>query len=244
MAFDILLLAHNEGQVIHEIAHYLAPHGFQVRPFHSLDEMCVYIGSGGGDAILLSMTHQGRPEDAVRRVRELTGKPVLVIHVPDEQDRALDLLDLGANDFVCRDVTRDNPISLRELRTRLSSVIRLAARRDLDQTKLLTIGEIVIDTADHRVWRGDTALTLTQTEYRLLLQLATNPNDIIPHADLLRDVWSDQQKDKLVYLRTYISRLRKKLEWDHVDREGPQIRAQRGVGYGIMLHAKRTEDDT
>ncbi len=211
--------------------------GYCLKTFVETESLFQHLRGGGSDAILLSMPATDDPHGLVKDVRKLSTEPLVVLNVEGSYDEALDLLDLGASDYVCRDVLDGDSAALRELQTRLGASIRLSGRGDVDSSELITLGDVEIDTRKHIVRRGADAIELTRTEYRLLLELARRAGEVVPHEDLLRLVWSEGQSDRVHYLRIYVSRLRKKLGWDGARPLSPQIRSVRSVGYRLETSA-------
>jgi two-component system KDP operon response regulator KdpE len=232
---DVLLITRAEGPLRLEVDGSLEKEGYAVVCFDEPVSLLAHLRGGAGDAVLIDAAHVEEAARLVSEIAGLTGKPILVIHHPDDSAQALDLILCGAHDFVCRDPQREQPMHPRELRTRLSTAIHFAARRDRPQREWLSLGDLIIDMVDHAVWKGDQLVDLSRTEYQLLLQLVANPQALLTHDDLLRNVWSEDQCGRVHYLRTYVSRLRKKLGWNP-DTATPQIQSVRGEGYRLMLN--------
>lgn len=233
---EIVLLADSAQRVHQEVADYMAAEGFDVRGFHQVEPFAAHLRAGAGDAIVLSLDHVEDAHRLVQDVRGMTSKPIILLQHPGGSQVALDLLELGADDFVCRDVDAEDPIALREFRVRLTTSLRRAALGTRADGDLLTVGDIVADTRRRTVHRGGRPLDLTRIEYLLLIRFMANPEAVLLHDELLRDVWSENQTGERQYLRTYTSRLRRKLGWtDSDERDGPRIVAVPGRGYCLRL---------
>lgn len=144
--------------------------------------------------------------DIIRRVREWTAVPIIVVSVRDREDDKITALDAGADDYLTK------PFSMGELMAR----IRVAIRHQLDtEDSVLTLGgDLEIDRANHSVRRGNIEIHLTPTEFRLLATLAAHPGRVMTHNQLLRAVWGLGYESEMRYLRVYIALLRQKIEDD------------------------------
>jgi two-component system KDP operon response regulator KdpE len=173
----------------------------------------------------------------LRRLREWSGAPVIVLSAHDEEPVKIKALDLGADDYLTK------PFSLNELLAR----VRVALRR-ADETARLrstitgsegqrsmyrTGGEngLVVDFAHRVVRSGGQEVHLTPTEYDLLCELARNAGKVLTHRELLQRVWGPDYSAENTYLRTFIRHLRRKLEPDPAQ---PRfLHNELGVGYYV-----------
>jgi two-component system KDP operon response regulator KdpE len=217
-----------------QVEHGLQAQGYQVRRCLSDADCLAWVRAGGSDAILVAVDENSDARAIVRQVSGLTPKPILVLRAPGNKAEALELMELGAHDFVCGTLQEEPEEALRELSIRLASALRLAHAHRVGEGQIV-LDNITIDPSSHTVWKGDKAVDLTRTEYQLLVALAAEPGQLVSYRALLQSVWSDQQRDQLHYLRTYMHRLRVKLGWTRAADHGPQIVAVRGEGYRILL---------
>lgn len=158
-------------------------------------------------------------------------QPILILTVErDELDKVLGL-EMGADDYVTK------PYSLRELLSRVRAQLRRAygefSSTDADQ---LYVSDLVIDRGRGQVWRGNQFLSLTPTEFRLLVYLAQHPNQALSRAQIIDAVWGyDADVDSERAVNVHIRRLREKIE---LDPSAPQlILTVPGVGYRLVSHA-------
>lgn len=159
-----------------------------------------------------------------QRIREFSNVPIVILTAKgDEQDRVRGL-DLGADDYLVK------PFSATELLARVRAVLRRAQiPSDGGQARFFTHENLRIDFARAEVWRGEQAISLSATEYRLLLQFAHNQGRILTSEDLLTSVWGPEYKTDKEILWVSIARLRQKLEEDpHTPRH---IVTRSGLGY-------------
>ena len=212
--------------------------GYSVLVHDQVDSVARDIRRGFGDAVLLWMTDPTTAQAVTLEVRGVSACPIVLVDHPENQDRAFDLLALGASDLVCRAVTTANPLSIKELISRLAAQLRRVPFLDRRLSKSAMLADVVVDRDRPQAWRGGHPLALTAKEHKLLLVLFEAPNTLVAPEELLRRVWSADQQANRTYLRTYVSRLRKKLGWTLGRGHGPRLVAVRDVGYGAFTGAE------
>jgi two-component system response regulator MprA len=121
---------------------------------------------------------------------------------------------------------RDRPFSLDELFARVRALLRRSSY-DEPETEL-RVGDLRVDEAARRAWRGDTELELTKTEFELLQLLAHNAGVVLTRTTIYNKIWDYDFGPDSKALAVYISYLRRKLEADGGCR---LIHTVRGVGY-------------
>jgi DNA-binding response OmpR family regulator len=159
-----------------------------------------------------------------QRLREFSNVPIMMLTAKGEEQDRVRGLDLGADDYLVK------PFSATELLARVRAVLRRAqAPSTQTEAPVIVHDELRIDLARAEVWRGDQQISLSATEYRLLLQFAQNPGRILSSEDLLTGVWGPEYKSDKEILWVSIARLRQKLEDDtHKPRH---IVTRPGLGY-------------
>jgi two-component system KDP operon response regulator KdpE len=144
--------------------------------------------------------------EVLTRIREVSEAPVLLLTARDDEMSKIRGLELGADDYLVK------PFGHLELLARIKAVLR---RTDLpaplSAAPAFVSGAVTVSFDRHEVQVAGQLVRLTPTEYRLLYQLVRNAGRVLPFATLLHQVWGDEYCDDLDYLKTYISRLRKKL---------------------------------
>jgi DNA-binding response OmpR family regulator len=159
-----------------------------------------------------------------QRLREFSNVPIVILTARGEEQDRVRGLDLGADDYLVK------PFSATELLARVRAVLRRAQPpAEAGQTRFFTHEELKIDFARAEVWIGETPVSLSATEYRLLLQFAHNIGKILTSEDLLTSVWGVEYKNDKEILWVSIARLRQKLE---EDAHNPHhIVTRSGLGY-------------
>lgn len=162
--------------------------------------------------------------EVVRRLREWSPVPVLVLSARGQESDKVRVLDAGADDYVTK------PFAMGELLARMRAALRRAARpAGGEVTSVVESGGVRIDLADRQVTRDGRNVKLTPREYKLLAELARHPGRVLTHEVLLRAVWGPSYIHQHHYLRVYMAQLRHKLE---DDASRPRVLlTETGVGY-------------
>jgi DNA-binding response OmpR family regulator len=176
------------------------------------------------DVVLLDV---GLPEqsgfEVLESIRLFSDLPVIMLTVRDDELSKVRGLELGADDYVTK------PFGHLELLARVRAVLRRAQSLPLSQEQPFTSGDIQVDFARRSLSVRGQAVRLTGTEYRLLYHLVRNAGQVLTHEALLARVWGREYTDEISYLKSYINRLRNKLERDPHTPE--YILTEYGVGY-------------
>lgn len=159
-----------------------------------------------------------------QRIREFSNVPIIILTAKGEEQDRVKGLDFGADDYLVK------PFSATELLARVRAVLRRAQPpSDGGGARFFTHEKLKIDFARAEVWRSEQPISLSATEYRLLLQFAHNVGKILTSEDLLTSVWGPEYKGDKEILWVSIARLRQKLEEDaHNPRH---IVTRSGLGY-------------
>ena len=176
------------------------------------------------DVVLLDI---GLPEmsgfEVLSAIRLFSDVPVIMLTVRDDELSRVQGLELGADDYVTK------PFSHLELLARVRAVLRRAQALPLAHEQPFVSGNIQVDFARRQVYIEGQPLALTGTEYRLLYHLVRNAGRVMTHEALLARVWGREYTDEISYLKSYINRLRNKLEQEPHHPE--YILTEYGVGY-------------
>jgi two-component system KDP operon response regulator KdpE len=182
--------------------------------------------SGSFDVVLLDI---GLPfVDGWRILGTLEGKrlpSVIVISARGEERDKVRALDMGADDYLAK------PFGADELLARIRAVQRRAQPQS-GPSKVVRAGGVTVDLAGQSVLRDGSEVRLSPTEYGLLSALAQHAGQVMDHRTLLRTVWGPAYGDERNYLRTFIQRLRAKLEMDPGNPEIIVTAGARGYRFG------------
>ncbi len=176
------------------------------------------------DVVLLDL---GLPDmdgiDVLRRLREWSKVPVLILSVRQGVEDKVSALDAGADDYLTK------PFHSAELTARLRAIQRHTAAEMAEP--VFECASLQIDFASRIVKRSGQEIPLTATEYALLRVLAQNAGKVVTHRQLLREVWGPQAEEQAQYLRVYMNHLRKKLG-EQAD-QPRLLRNEPGIGYRL-----------
>lgn len=178
------------------------------------------------DVVILDM---GLPDmdglEVLKRLREWSQVPVLILSVRDQETVKVAALEQGADDYVTK------PFSTSELIARLAAIQRRAA--PAGGSPVVECGPLLMDLAQHHVTLCGREVKLTPTEYAVLKVLAMHPGRIVTHNQLLTAVWGPNSSTQSHSLRVYVNMLRKKLETG-VDADALRIINEPGIGYRLI----------
>jgi len=166
--------------------------------------------------------------DVVRRLREWSSTPIVVLSARGREADKVAALDLGADDYLTK------PFGAEELRARLRVALRWAARTASDAGEpIVQSGDVSIDLAARRVRVAGREVHLTPTEWNVLSTLARHGGKVVTHRQLLRDAWGDDYVDETHYVRLYMAQLRRKIETDPA--RPAHVLTEAGVGYRLVV---------
>jgi len=162
------------------------------------------------DLLVLDLTMPGMDGiEVLRRLREFTWLPVVILSMRDDELDIVRGLEAGADDYVPK------PFQSREFLARIRAVLRRASfAADERHPSVLTNGPLLIDYAQHLVTVNGREIPLTPTEYRLLACLGQNVGRTLTQEDILLRVWGNGYQDEAHLLRVNVARLRGKLGED------------------------------
>ena len=205
------------------------------------------VTAGGGEEAL-RIAEQQRPDIAVldivmpdmsglevmRKLRERTGIPIILLTAKDNDADKVRGLELGADDYLVK------PFNPEELSARVRAVLRRSV--GLSNTEnFVRAGDVEIDLNRRLVKKNGEIVTLTRTEWMLLQHLAANAGKVMLNTELLSKVWGPEYRDDLQYLRVWVSRLRSKLEPDPAN--PVIIKTLQGIGYLLDADPEKPADE-
>jgi two-component system KDP operon response regulator KdpE len=159
--------------------------------------------------------------EVLKRLREWSEAPVLVLSVRDDEAGKVAALDAGAEDYVTK------PFSSPELLARLRAAQRKT--RPEEEVSIFKSGDLIVDLTARVVSRGGHEIKLTATEYALLRLFVRHPGRVLTHRHILREIWGPKSEEHRQYLRVYVTHLRQKIEPDST--KPRLIKTEPGIGY-------------
>lgn len=178
--------------------------------------------AGGFDLMLLDIMLPGiNGLEVLRRIRKTSSLPVIMLTARDAVMDKVTGLDMGADDYITK------PFSIEELLARIRVALRKNAARG-DNSTLLTCGDLSLDSARHRVTRGQTEIELTGREFALLQYFLENKTHVLSREQVLSHVWGYQYMGETNVVDVYVRYLRNKIDDPF---EQKLLHTVRGVGY-------------
>jgi two-component system KDP operon response regulator KdpE len=178
------------------------------------------------DVVLLDL---GLPDsdgvNVLRRLREWSKVPVIVLSVRDDEEGKVAALDAGADDYVTK------PFSSAELLARLRAAQRKT--RPEEEISRFKSGDLIVDLTARVVTRAGQEVKLTATEYALLRLFVRHAGRVLTHRQILREIWGPKSEEHRQYLRVYVTHLRQKIERDPAAPE--LVKTEPGIGYRFEL---------
>ncbi|MHC1762261.1 MAG: response regulator [Negativicutes bacterium] len=220
-----ILVIEDDSQIRKLLRVSLGAHGYDVDEAKSGQDGVNQVASFKPDLIILDL---GLPDidgkEVIRRVREWSQIPIVILSARDQEREKVEALDAGADDYVTK------PFGVSELLARMRVSIRRSAHTEGEP--ILTCGDLVVDIAQRRVSVGQREIKLTPTEYDLLKELIQNAGKVLTHKQLLKSVWGIAFSEDTHYVRVYIGQLRRKIEEDPA--RPRYIISEPGVGYRLL----------
>lgn len=222
-----ILVIEDETPIRHFIQTTLSGAGYRVVDAESGKEGLTQAMAWNPDVVLLDL---GLPDidglEVIRRLREWTSKPIIVLTARSQEHDKVTALDLGADDYLTK------PFGIEELLARMRVALRRTARTEAGEP-LFQIGDLRVDLEKRRVFIAGKEVHLSPTEYKLLGVLVRHAGKVITHRQLLKEVWGPLHAEEAQYLRVYMRQLRGKLE------ENPSrpryLLTEIGVGYRLRV---------
>lgn len=203
----------------------LTAQGYAVFEAATGEEALASVTANRPDVMILDL---GLPDtdgiDIIRRLREWTSLPIIVVSVREQEATKVTALDLGADDYLTK------PFGVNELTARLRVVLRRTTQPG--EEPVFVNGDLCVDLARRQVTVAGTRISLTPTEYDLLKVLVQHAGKVLTHNQLLQQVWGVAAYQEGTHLlRVNISNLRRKIEPDPT--RPRYILTEPGVGYRL-----------
>lgn len=220
-----ILVVDDEPAILRFLRPALEANGYEMETAGTVLDATKRIAAAAPDAVVLDLgLPDGDGKDVIRRVREWSDVPIIVLSARDREIEKIESLDLGADDFV------NKPFGVGELMARIRASLRHRIQSH-NEISRLSAGGIEIDVVKHRVARGTEEIKLTPKEFDLLSFLVRHAGKVVTHRQILTAVWGPAHTEDTQYLRVYIGQLRQKIEKNPDD---PAIvLTEPGIGYRV-----------
>ncbi|MPZ48367.1 MAG: response regulator [Dehalococcoidia bacterium] len=225
MAVEPLILAvDDEAGILRLIKLELSSQGFRVIVANDGEEALRLAEQQRPDIVILDIVMPDMSGlEVMRRLRERTSIPIILLTAKDHDEDKVRGLELGADDYLVK------PFNPEELSARVRAVLRRGFRPSAGGENVVRVNNVEIDLNRRLVKKEGEVVSLTRTEWMLLQHLAANAGKVMLNTELLSKVWGPEYRDDLQYLRVWVSRLRSKLEPDPAN--PAIIKTLQGIGY-------------
>lgn len=221
-----ILIIDDENQIRRLLKVVLEGAGYQVYEADNGQLGLSEVAHRRPDVVILDL---GLPDmegiEVLRRLREWSAIPVLILSVRETPEEKVAALDLGADDYVTK------PFESAELLARLRALQRRSQTGE--ESPAMVIENLSVDLANHQVFVNKKEVKLTPTEFALLRILVKNAGKIVTQKHILREVWGPKSEEQSQYTRVYMTHLRKKLTTAGFPSE--HIRTESGIGYRLIV---------
>ena len=227
MPDPVVVLIEDEPQIRRFLRATLTGQGYRLFEATTGADGLVEVGSRQPDVVIVDL---GLPDidgiDVIRRLREWTAVPIIVLSARGQERDKVTALDVGADDYVSK------PFGADELLARIRVALRHTAGASHEgDDATFQVGALRMDLLRRQVFVGDREVRLTPIEYKLLAALVRHAGKVVTHAQLLRDVWGPTHTDQAHYVRVYLAHLRHKLEAEPA--RPRYLLTEPGVGYRL-----------
>jgi two-component system KDP operon response regulator KdpE len=219
-----ILIIDDDRALTEMLAQKLEPRGFEVLSAErGLDGLKMAYENHPDMVILDVMMPEMDGWETCRRLRELSDVPILMLTGKVSEEDVVRGFQLGADDYVRK------PFNLKELEGRIRAILKRANGIEAENNQVFDDGKIRVDLERQQVFREGKMVHLTSTEFQLLSCLVKRQGTLVPHDEILSEVWGPGYLDATACLSLYIRYLREKLE----DNPGEPryIRTKWGSGY-------------
>jgi two-component system KDP operon response regulator KdpE len=208
-----ILIVDDDNSIRKALHVTLSGMGFTVVDVSRGEEALTLVQLRRFDAVLLDVDIPGMGGlEACRCIRNMTAHlPILMLTAMDSEDDMVLGLDAGADDYITK------PFRLRELTARLRSAVRRRNAPDSNKDGTLRHGKLELDPVRYRVLKAGRPIHLSPKEFEMLQFFMSHPGELITHGKLFRSLWGTERGEEFVYLRIFVSQLRKKIENDPLD---------------------------
>jgi two-component system KDP operon response regulator KdpE len=221
-----VVLIEDEPQIRRFLRVTLTGEGYRLFEATSGATGLIEAGSRQPDVVIVDL---GLPDmdgiEVIRRMRQWTAVPIIVLSARGQERDKVTALDAGADDYVSK------PFGAGELLARIRVALRHGSGASHDGAETpFTVGELHVDLLRRHVAVGGAEVRLTPIEYRLLATLVRHAGMVVTHQQLLREVWGPSH-DQAHYVRVYMAHLRHKLEAEPA--RPRYLLTEPGVGYRL-----------
>lgn len=225
-----VMIVEDEANITRFISTILKANDYCVITAQNGTDACAMASSHLPDVILLDL---GLPDidglKVIKRIREWSNIPIIVVSARDHERDKVASLDLGADDYITK------PFGTAELLARIRTALRhkrVSFDEELKKTKMFTAGDLSIDFDKRFVKVGENEIKLTQIEFKIVELLCKYSGKVLTYDYMLKNIWGPYAADDNKILRVNMANIRRKIEKNPAE---PQyIFTETGVGYRMV----------
>lgn len=201
-----VLFVEDEENIRNFVSALLEANGYYAIQASCLKEAYAMYSSYVPDLVIIDLgLPDGDGKSLLLKIRENDSTPVIILSARSEEGEKVNLLDLGANDYITK------PFGSAELMARVRSALR-STRKTTEMGKRFEIGELSIDYDSRRVFIADKEIKLTQTEYNIFVYLSENMGKVVTYSSIIKAVWREiSDENSIKKLQVNMANIRKKL---------------------------------
>jgi two-component system KDP operon response regulator KdpE len=222
-----ILVVEDEAEIRRVVRLILQAEGYEVFEADGVQRGRIEAGTRRPDLLVIDLgLPDGDGVDLIRELRQWSAAPVIVLSARSGEDDKIAALDAGADDYLAK------PFGAGELLARIRAQLRRHLQHTPAGAALIEFGDVRVDLVRRVVEHGGLPLHLTPIEYKLLTCLATQPDRVLTHQQLLKAVWGPGHAQDTHYVRVHMANLRKKIE---ADPSMPKhLLTEAGIGYRFV----------
>jgi two-component system KDP operon response regulator KdpE len=222
-----ILVVEDESEIRRVVRLILQAEGYEVFEADGVQRGRIEAGTRRPDLLVIDLgLPDGDGVDLIRELRQWSTAPVIVLSARSGEDDKIAALDAGADDYLAK------PFGAGELLARIRAQLRRHLQHTPAGAALIEFGDVRVDLVRRVVEHGGLPLHLTPIEYKLLTCLATQPDRVLTHQQLLKAVWGPGHAQDTHYVRVHMANLRKKIE---ADPSMPKhLLTEAGIGYRFV----------
>lgn len=225
-----ILVIDDEPEIRRQVKIGLTAYGYEVLTASNGSEAIILTAQQNPSLLVLDISLGSEPDglEVVKRLREWSKTPIIILSVHAAEKTKVAALTLGADDYLTK------PFGMEELHARIQAVLRRITIEPQSNPKAeIRVGQLYIDLVNRLVEVEGETIHLTPTEYDLLRLLATHPGKVLTHSSILAAVWGPEYRDMSHYVRVFVNQIRKKLR-ENPARNIRYILNEPGIGYRFI----------
>lgn len=233
-----ILVVEDDSPIRNLIATTLKTHNYKYLLAQNGEEAIIQASTHDPDVVFLDL---GLPDmdgvEIIKKIREWSNMPIIVISARSEDEDKIEALDAGADDYLTKQFSVEELLA--RLRVMQRRIALLQVDNNVNKSSIYTNGKLKIDYVAGCAYKDDEELKLTPIEYKLLCILAKNTGKVLTHKYITQKIWGSAWDSNVASLRVFMATLRKKLGND----SNSYIQTHVGIGYRMLKVETNIEDE-